>query len=315
MDASTSGRDENLRRSSPPSRRRRACMRSRIQPQLHGRAPPHADAPVEHARKRARSSSASSRPSSSSPASAAACTASAVTRGASRPNDAWTSSPRCSTASSGTRSPAIAAAAPRGRTPRAHAEHHRAPQPVQRRAGRAARARARRSGSGRPSASAADQVHRRRPDERGHEQVRGPSGRAPAACRSAARRRRAGRRRGRRASSPRPGRGSRRPSSRARRRAAARAPTRIDVRSLASRLESGSSSRNARGSRTSARPIATRWRWPPESCARPALEQLLEREHAARSRRRAGRSPPGRPRAARSPKPRFSRTVMCGYSA
>ena len=40
---------------------------------------------------------------------------------------------------------------------------------------------------------------------------------------------------------------------------------RISTRSLASRFESGSSIRNACGSRTIARPIATRWRWPPES--------------------------------------------------
>src|SRR4051812_45286105 len=40
---------------------------------------------------------------------------------------------------------------------------------------------------------------------------------------------------------------------------------RIDTRSFASRLLSGSSIRKAAGSRTIARPIATRWRWPPES--------------------------------------------------
>ena len=40
---------------------------------------------------------------------------------------------------------------------------------------------------------------------------------------------------------------------------------RICTRSFASRLESGSSIRNAAGWRTIARPIATRWRWPPES--------------------------------------------------
>ena len=39
------------------------------------------------------------------------------------------------------------------------------------------------------------------------------------------------------------------------------------TRSFASRFESGSSIRNAFGSRTIARPIATRWRWPPESAA------------------------------------------------
>ena len=41
---------------------------------------------------------------------------------------------------------------------------------------------------------------------------------------------------------------------------------RICTRSLASRLDSGSSNRNTFGLRTMARPMATRWRWPPESC-------------------------------------------------
>ena len=40
---------------------------------------------------------------------------------------------------------------------------------------------------------------------------------------------------------------------------------RICTRSFASRFDSGSSMRNAAGSRTIARPIATRCRWPPES--------------------------------------------------
>jgi hypothetical protein len=40
---------------------------------------------------------------------------------------------------------------------------------------------------------------------------------------------------------------------------------RICTRSLASRFESGSSIRKTDGSRTIARPIATRFRWPPES--------------------------------------------------
>ena len=34
----------------------------------------------------------------------------------------------------------------------------------------------------------------------------------------------------------------------------------------ASRFDNGSSNRNAEGLRTMARPMATRWRWPPESC-------------------------------------------------
>jgi hypothetical protein len=37
------------------------------------------------------------------------------------------------------------------------------------------------------------------------------------------------------------------------------------TRSFASRFDSGSSNRNTCGSRTMARPMATRWRWPPES--------------------------------------------------
>ena len=41
---------------------------------------------------------------------------------------------------------------------------------------------------------------------------------------------------------------------------------RVWTRSSASRLESGSSNRKTLGSRTMARPMATRWRWPPESC-------------------------------------------------
>ena len=39
---------------------------------------------------------------------------------------------------------------------------------------------------------------------------------------------------------------------------------RVDTRSLASRLDSGSSMQNTCGWRTIARPMATRWRWPPE---------------------------------------------------
>ncbi len=40
---------------------------------------------------------------------------------------------------------------------------------------------------------------------------------------------------------------------------------RICTLSFASRFDSGSSNRNTCGWRTIARPIATRWRWPPES--------------------------------------------------
>ncbi len=47
------------------------------------------------------------------------------------------------------------------------------------------------------------------------------------------------------------------------RRCSARRSERVRLRSAASRLASGSSRRNSRGSRISARPSATRWRWPP----------------------------------------------------
>src|SRR5204863_120717 len=42
---------------------------------------------------------------------------------------------------------------------------------------------------------------------------------------------------------------------------------RICTRSFASRFDSGSSIKNAFGSRTMARPMATRWRWPPDRFA------------------------------------------------
>ena len=56
--------------------------------------------------------------------------------------------------------------------------------------------------------------------------------------------------------------------------------TRICTRSLASRLDSGSSNRNTCGSRTMARPMATRWRWPPESSRGLRLEEVVDAEHA-----------------------------------
>src|SRR5471030_1662643 len=52
---------------------------------------------------------------------------------------------------------------------------------------------------------------------------------------------------------------------------------RISTRSLASRLDSGSSNRNSLGLRASARPMATRWRWPPLSWA--AVKQVLDLQH------------------------------------
>src|SRR5213082_2450652 len=53
---------------------------------------------------------------------------------------------------------------------------------------------------------------------------------------------------------------------------------RICTRSSASRFDSGSSNRKIVGSRTIARPIATRWRWPPESCVGRRRPDVLELE-------------------------------------
>ena len=89
---------------------------------------------------------------------------------------------------------------------------------------------------------------------------------------------------------------------------------RICTRILASRLDSGSSIKNTDGSRTTARPMATLWRWPPESwpglrsrySVRPnswAVSATLARTWSLGILRR------------RRAKPMFSATVMCGYRA
>jgi hypothetical protein len=62
------------------------------------------------------------------------------------------------------------------------------------------------------------------------------------------------------------------------------------TRSFASRFESGSSIRKAFGSRTIARPIATRWRWPPESCPGLRPRNSLSSRTSAASRTRRSRS-------------------------
>ena len=62
---------------------------------------------------------------------------------------------------------------------------------------------------------------------------------------------------------------------------------RILTRSSASRLESGSSKRKALGSLTMARPMATRWLWPPESwCGRRSRRWPICRISAAVATRR-----------------------------
>ena len=60
-------------------------------------------------------------------------------------------------------------------------------------------------------------------------------------------------------------------------------------RSLRSSAPSGSSSSSTLGRMTSARASATRWRWPPESCAGLAVPELAEAHHVERLVRRAPR--------------------------
>jgi len=86
---------------------------------------------------------------------------------------------------------------------------------------------------------------------------------------------------------------------------------RICTRSFASRFESGSSMRKTCGSRTIARPIATRWRWPPDSCrgfrSRWSTRPITRAVSAIRLRASAFAT-----FCIRSGKPMFSATVMCG---
>ena len=89
---------------------------------------------------------------------------------------------------------------------------------------------------------------------------------------------------------------------------------RIWTRSLASRFDSGSSIRNACGWRTIARPIATRWRWPPDSW--PGLRSRF----SVSSRILAALSTRSLISAlgiffSLSAKAMLSRTVRCGYRA
>ena len=86
---------------------------------------------------------------------------------------------------------------------------------------------------------------------------------------------------------------------------------RISSRSLASRLESGSSISTSGGSMTMARAMATRCCWPPDNCpgSLSACSASRTRRSASSTRRvDLGR---GTPRIFR-PKPMFLRTFMCG---
>ena len=89
---------------------------------------------------------------------------------------------------------------------------------------------------------------------------------------------------------------------------------RICTRNLASRLESGSSIKNTEGSRTIARPMATRWRWPPDSCPGFEPRYSVRPSSWAASRTLALISALGNLRSFNA-KPMFWATVMCGYRA
>ncbi len=86
---------------------------------------------------------------------------------------------------------------------------------------------------------------------------------------------------------------------------------RVETRSLASRFDSGSSMRKTCGLRTMARPMATRWRWPPESALGLRSRYWVRSSIFAASstfRRMVALSSP----AILSAKPMLSATVMCG---
>ena len=89
---------------------------------------------------------------------------------------------------------------------------------------------------------------------------------------------------------------------------------RISTRSLRSRLVSGSSIRNARGSRTSARPSATRCIWPPDICAGLRLSSSSMCSSSETRLTCASISDLGSLRA-RSGEAMFSAAVCFGYSA
>ena len=88
----------------------------------------------------------------------------------------------------------------------------------------------------------------------------------------------------------------------------------ISSRISASRAPSGSSIRNAFGSRTMARPSATRWRSPPASSDTRRWRKCSMRRSAAVSSTRRRRSLRGTPWHFRG-KAMLSNTFMCGYRA
>ena len=86
---------------------------------------------------------------------------------------------------------------------------------------------------------------------------------------------------------------------------------RVSTRSLASRLDSGSSIRKTLGSRTIARPIATRWRWPPDSALGLRSRNFSRSSSLAAASTFEARSSLETPLSFKA-KPMFSATDMCG---
>ena len=90
--------------------------------------------------------------------------------------------------------------------------------------------------------------------------------------------------------------------------------TRVRMRNAASRLDKGSSSRNSLGRLTIARPIATRWRCPPDNCAGlRSSSSSISSTRAASSISAARSRPAARARCAvRTP---YSRARSCAGKA
>ena len=86
---------------------------------------------------------------------------------------------------------------------------------------------------------------------------------------------------------------------------------RVATRILASRLDSGSSMQNTCGLRTIARPMATRWRWPPESALGLRWRNSVSWRISAALATRSLRSAVGT-LAILSENAMFSSTDMCG---
>jgi hypothetical protein len=95
------------------------------------------------------------------------------------------------------------------------------------------------------------------------------------------------------------------------RRDSAATSERSSARSPASRLDSGSSSRNTCGLRTIARAIATRCRWPPDRLVGSLRSRSVMPRYSATSITRVPISTPAGV-CMRSGKPMFCATVRCG---